>query len=123
MPRSLPDWIPDDAAAVALRVDSDHRALRDQPGAVGLPISEPFPNGIRRGLVRRAPDGSTDDINAPTPEADIVRVAPKAREAEILNAATPVWEWPRRMLGKEAPDVQILNAMLAANEMLGTALA
>jgi hypothetical protein len=117
------DRIPDDAAAVALRVDRNHGALRKQPGAVGLPTSEPFPNGIARRLVTRAPDGSTDDINAPTLEADIVGVAPKVRGAEILNPATPVWEWPRWMLGKETPDVQILHAMLAAKEVLGTALA
>lgn len=123
MSRSLPDRIPDDAAAIALRMDRNHGALRDQPGAVGLSSSEPFLNGIVRGLVRRAPDGSTYDVNASAQKADIVRMASKARGAEVLHATPSVWEGSRRMFSKESPYIEIFHTMLATNEMLGTALA
>ena len=48
--------IPDDFATFTLWENANHRALGDQPGAVGPSPSEPFQNGVLRALVRAAPD-------------------------------------------------------------------
>ena len=48
--------IPDDFATFTLWKNANHRALGDEPGAVGPSPSEPFQNGVSRGLIRAAPD-------------------------------------------------------------------
>jgi hypothetical protein len=74
-------------------------------------------------LVLGAFERSADDVDAAPVEPVVTRMSPEARGPEIPDAAAAVREWSSRMFGEERPDVDFLQAVSLANEMLGTTLA
>lgn len=118
----LARWVPNDATALRLGINGNDRTLCNQPRAEGLTTLEPFANAIPCRLSGGARDRPTDDVDAPTPKAMIIRMATKPRGAKVLDATSTIREWPRGVLGKERPDVEILHAVLLADKVLGAAL-